>query len=97
MSRKELVFLATRFFALLLIAWALIDITYLPERLFALLELGGRTSVFSVENQWDRYHLLTTILSFIRVTLLLLAAARFWKCGPLVERLFSAQPGSEHI
>jgi hypothetical protein len=36
MSRKQLVFLVSRAFALLLFVWTFAEITYLPERFYAL-------------------------------------------------------------
>jgi hypothetical protein len=94
MSRKELVLLASRAFALLLISWALVDVTYLPERLFALSHHVSQRSVLATPDYWSRYYLIITVFNVVRILALVLAAALFWRCGPRVESLFSPQQGN---
>jgi hypothetical protein len=45
MSKKELLLVASRAFSLLLITWAVVELTYLPERLFSLHHHLGQASV----------------------------------------------------
>ena len=89
MSRKELVLLVSRAFALLLITWALVEVTYLPERLFALSHHLSQSSVLVTHDYWSIYYLIITVFLVLRVLALFLAAALFWRCGPRVEALFS--------
>lgn len=94
MSRKELVCLVSRAFALLLITWALVEGTYLPERLFALFHHLGQSSVLVAHDYWSSYYLIVTVSLVLRILVLLLGAALFWRCGPSVETVFSTQPGA---
>ena len=89
MSRKELVLLVSRAFALLLITWAFVEITYLPERLFALSHHLSQSSVLVAHDYWSSYYLIITVFLVLRVLALFVAAALFWRCGPRVEELFS--------
>ena len=91
MSRKEIVLLVSRAFALLLISWALVEITYLPERLFALSHHLSQSSVLVAHDYWSSYYLIITVFLVLRMLALFLAAALFWRCGPWVEALFSPQ------
>jgi len=89
MSRKELVLLLSRAFALLLITWAFVELTYLPERLFALSHHLSQSSVLVTHDYWSSYYLIITGFLVLRMLAFFLAAALFWRCGPRVEALFS--------
>ena len=91
MSRKDLVMLVSRAFALLLITWALVDVTYMPDRLFSLFHHLSLRSALATYDYWSRYYLILTVSGVVRMLALFLAAALFWKCGPRVEALFSPQ------
>jgi hypothetical protein len=95
MSRKEVVLVVSRAFALLLISSAFVEVTYLPERLFALSHHLSQTSVFVAHDYWSSYYSITTVFLVLRILALLLAAALFWRCGPRVEGLFSPQQESQ--
>lgn len=96
MSRKELVFIVSRTFALLLISWALVEVSYLPERLFALTHHISQGSVLVRYDYWFSYYLVVTSFLVARVVALLFAGGSFWRCGPRVQALFSGtgQPRS---
>ena len=91
MSRKEMVLLVSRAFALLLISWAFVEVTYLPERLFTLTHHLSQSSVLVAHDYWSSYYLIVTVFLVLRVLALFLAAALFWRCGPRAEALFSPQ------
>ena len=91
MSRKEIVLLVSRAFALLLISWAFVEVTYLPERLFALSHHLSQSSVLVANDYWSRYYSIITLFLVLRMLALFVAAALFWSCGPRVEALFSPQ------
>jgi ABC-type microcin C transport system permease subunit YejB len=91
MSRKELVFIVSRAFALLLTTWALAEVSYLPERVFALTHHISQSSVLARYDYWSSYYLVVTSFLVARVLALLLAAGSFWRCGPWVQALFSAE------
>ena len=90
MSRKELVLLLSRAFALLLITWALVEVSYLPERLFALSHHLNERSVLSPRDYWSSYYSIITAALVVRMVALIVAAAWFWRGGPSVQALFSA-------
>jgi hypothetical protein len=94
MSRKELALLASRALALFLVSWAFAEVTYLPERLFALSHHLNQSSVLMAllgQDYCSSYDLIVTVFVLLRVLGLLLAAVLFWRCGPRVEALFSRQ------
>jgi len=91
MSRKETVFLMSRAFALLLIVWAVVDVTYMPERLFSLFHYLSQRSVLGLRDFWSSRYMLITLFAVVRIGSLLLSAWCFWKNGPWVERLFSLE------
>ena len=94
MSRKELVFIVSRAIALLLISWALADVSYLPERLFALTHHISQGSVLAKYDYWSSYYLVITSFLVVRVLGLILAAGSFWRCGPWEQTLFSQEHGN---
>jgi hypothetical protein len=94
MSRKELVFLFSRAFALLLSSWALVEVSYLPERLFALSHHINERSVFTTHDYWSSYYSIVTVFLIVRILALLFAAALLWQCGPRVQALFSPRQDS---
>ena len=96
-SRKELVLLLSRAFALLLISWALVEVSYLPERLFALSHHINERSVLATHDYWSSYYLIVTVFLVVRILALLLAAALFWRCGPRVQALFSPREDNQEI
>jgi hypothetical protein len=95
MSRKEIVLLVSRAFAVLLISWAFVEVTYLPERLFALSHHLSQSSVLMAHDYWSSYYLIVTAFLVLRMLALFLAAVLFWRCGPRVEALFSPQQGNQ--
>jgi len=95
MSKKELVLLVSRAFALLLVTWALVEVTYLPDRVLALSHHLRQSSVLATSRDyWSSYYLILTVFSVVRMLALFFAAVLFWRCGPRVEALFSPQPGN---
>ena len=95
MSKKELVFLVSRAFALYFTTWAVFEITYLPEYMYSLSHHMNLRSVLAPHDYWSNYYLMLTVLIVVRMLAFFLAAALFWRCGPWVEKLFSPQPDSQ--
>jgi hypothetical protein len=96
MSRKELVLLVGRAFALPLVTWALVEVTYLPDRVFALSHHLRQNSVLATSSDyWSSYYLILTVFNVARMLALFFAAVLFWRCGPRVEALFSPPPGNQ--
>jgi hypothetical protein len=98
MSRKELLLLAGEDgFALLLISWAFVEVSYLPERLFALFHHISERSALASHDYWSSYYLLITVFLCVRITVLLLAAAWFWRCGTRVQALLTSQGNQDLV
>jgi hypothetical protein len=96
MSKKELVVLVSRAFALLLITWTFVEVTYIPERVFALSHHIRQTSVLATSLDYGtRYYLLLIGFNVVRTLALFFAALLFWKCGPRVEAIFAQQSGNQ--
>jgi hypothetical protein len=87
MSRKELVLLASRVFASLLFTWVFVEISYLPERCFALFHHVHQQSVLATYDYLSSYYLVLTVFNIVRIVALSWAAVWFWRCGPVVQRL----------
>ncbi len=95
MSRREVVLLVSRALALLFISSAIIEGTYLPERLFAFSHYVRQSSVLVGPNFLSNYYLMMAIFLVLRILAYSLAAALFWKCGPRLEGLFSPPQESQ--
>jgi hypothetical protein len=95
MSRKELVFLVSRAFALFLYTWAFAEISYLPERLLSLTHHIGEASVLSRYDYWSSYYLVAVSFLVVRILAFLWAAGSFWRCGPGVQALFAPKLDDE--
>jgi hypothetical protein len=95
MSRKELIQIACRVFALYLTTWGLVEVTYVPDRLYSLLHHMNQHSVLETYDYWSKYYFIYDAFIAVRMFGLFTAAVLFWKCGPRVEALFLPQPGNE--
>jgi hypothetical protein len=91
MSKKELVLLMSRAFALLMIIGTFTDITYLPHNVFSLSHYINVRSVLAPRDYWTNYYLILTVCNVVRILVLFFTAVLFWRCGPWVEKLFSPQ------
>jgi len=95
MSRKELVFVVSRTFALFLFTWAFAEVSYLPERLLSLTHHISEGSVLTRYDYWSSYYLVVTSFLVVRILAFLLAAGSFWRCGPWVHALFAREVDDE--
>lgn len=90
MSRKEVVLVVSRAVAVIQIVTVLLEMTYIPGRLYslshhskAMIESGSsETSVYLWTD--DRISL---AMYMLRIIILMIVAALFWTCGPKVEQL----------
>src|SRR5450631_4755511 len=89
MSRKELVLLVSRTFALFLTTWALVEVTYLPHTLYSLFHHLSVQSALATYDYWSRYDSILAVCGVFRMIAMFLVAALFWRCGPWVQALFS--------
>jgi len=87
MSRKEAVLLITRTISVYLLIWALTDLTYIPQNLFALAHHASLTAIVS-ENYLRNYDLIYLAFRFIRIVALFAAANWFHSCGTKGEHFF---------
>jgi hypothetical protein len=90
MSRKEVVLLVSRAFAGIQLVTALIEATYLPERLFSLYHFAHLRSVllsnFDV-NYYTTSDRIEVVSLIARIMGLLTLSVVFWRCDPWVERV----------
>jgi hypothetical protein len=95
MSRKEVIVLVSRAFAACQLATALLEISYLPERLFSMHHHASLVSVISVsaaDSYWRTYDQIDILSLIARILGLLTLTVVFWRCGSWVERVvFSDQ------
>jgi hypothetical protein len=91
MSRKEMVLLASRTFALLLTSWVFVELSYLPERISTLWHHMTLQSVMATSDYAGRYYALLIAMNVLRILVLSLGAILFWRCGPRIEALLAPQ------
>ena len=88
MTREDMV-VASRSLALLMAVWTLVDLTYLPVRIFELLHHERHQSVIGRPDYWASYYSLAIACQVIRILLMALAGVWFWKGGPVPQTLFA--------
>ncbi len=91
MTTKQAVFVVSRALAVILTISGLVEITFLPERIFALSHHLDARSALATSDYWSSYYLLMTSFLVLRIVGYLCAAAIFVKCEPWVEALFLPQ------
>ena len=85
MTRRDAILLASRALALYLIAWALNDLSYLPE---SVLSFRHNTSVLYSNNYLRTYYGVAIVVRVLRSTALFLTAAWLYRCGGRVQAYF---------
>jgi hypothetical protein len=95
MSRKDVLVLASRTLALLLVVWALAEASYLPESLHSFLRYINREPGSSTAIQyWRHYYLIRLSFGLTRMLGFSLLARWLFRGGPEVEELLS--PSTPH-
>jgi hypothetical protein len=85
--------IATRTFAAYLLVWAVADTMYLPREFMSVThEFRGSESVFSAfkGSYFARLYIMYLAENVLRIALLLMAAAWFYRCTPRIHRFFTA-------
>ena len=96
-TREQATLIASRIIAAILLLWFIGDLTYLPHELISVAHymrktgsvLGTNTSLPETSNLLHYYiqQLLGTVL---RITLWIVAAGWFYRCGPRIRNFFTA-------
>ena len=89
MDRKEALRLGSRVLSIVFGVSALVETTYLPERLLSYLHYTNELAsagVRSGSTYLPTLYRLEVGLLFLRITIYLILAVIFWNCAPLVER-----------
>jgi hypothetical protein len=94
MSKREAVVLVSRALAVIQIMSALLEITYLPQRLFVFSHRIIANRFSDLYGYWSLYDFEGTLALILRIAILLLAAYLFWHCSGKIER-FLLPPPSE--
>lgn len=92
MTRTEGLLLASRAFALYLLAWGLSEVTYVPERIHS---LTHHSSVLISNDYWWRHELVSLSFLVVRIVGLFATAGWLYRCGPRVENYFFPEKTSE--
>jgi hypothetical protein len=86
---KDAAILASRTLALLLTVWALTELSYLPDSVYAFVHHMNRESVLSTAPRyWHHYYLVSLGFLVVRIAGISLAARWLFKGGPNIEKLF---------
>ena len=89
MSRKDAAVVASRTLALLLIVWALADVSYLPEYLHSFIHHLHQESVLTTAHGYSyNYYLIRLSTDVVRIFAFSLMAWWLFQDGPKVEKLF---------
>jgi hypothetical protein len=89
-TKKDLAVVASRAFAMYLIIWALSDLSYVSIDVFAAKHYSALPGEYLY-----KYHRMILYHRLAMIVALFLAAAWFYKCGPVVERFFSSSDESQ--
>jgi hypothetical protein len=81
MTVRDLTSVVNRAFALLLSAWAFVEATFVPERVFSLLHHLRESSVLNTQDYLTKYYSMVLIFFVVRIVVLLVVAIWFWKHG----------------
>jgi hypothetical protein len=93
MSRKEVIVLVSRAFAACQLATALLEISYLPERLFSMHHPASLVGVSAADSYWRTYDRIYILSLDARILGLLTLTVVFWRCGSWVERVVFSDQG----
>ena len=93
MSSKDTVILASRTLAVLLMVWALSEISSLPGNLYSFLHYASQDRLSSGFEYYRHLHLIALGFLFIRILGFSLVARWLFKGGPEIEELLL--PASE--
>jgi hypothetical protein len=88
MTREELARLASRAFAVLMTAWAFVEMTHLPDAILGFHHHYGERIVLGMRSYLNNYYSLNLTFDVVRILLLILAAVWFLRSSPRVQRLF---------
>jgi hypothetical protein len=95
MDRKAAVLLVSRALSVIQGICALVETSYLPERLISFLHYAHQADSLNTSGQalylLNSYRTETAFL-FVRIGIYLILAVVFWNCGPWVERTLQPEP-----
>ena len=101
MSRKEIVLLVSRALAMIQFVAAMLEISYLPERVVSLMH---RAHSFSAQgdaesaNYWSSYDQVGVAFMCARIVGLLVLTAIFWNSAPWIERMLApTREGADRV
>ena len=92
MSRREIVVLVSRALACIQLITALLDVCYLPEKLFSFVHYANQPDISGNSQHYFRMLESVSILTLVlRIGILLVSFLIFWNCGAWVERTLLPQ------
>jgi hypothetical protein len=98
LTREQVVQIVCRLFAAYLLFWVVVDIIELPRQTLDVVHLlnegsaMGRSVLSAVKASFTtRIYILYLAANILRITLWLMAAGWFYRCGPRIQRFFAAE------
>jgi predicted secreted protein len=95
LTREQAVLLTSRLFAAYMLFWAIADFTAIPREILAITHYMKETaSVLGINTSLpqtsylQRSYILDLLASLLRITLWLMAAGWFYRCGPKISNFF---------
>ncbi|HZC44329.1 MAG TPA: hypothetical protein VE195_09150 [Acidobacteriaceae bacterium] len=96
-DRDQAIRIASRLFAAFLLFWFLVDLSYLPRQVLAILPFLNQSSAMaqaatgaSRATYMLRYYASDILANLFRMAVLLMAAGWFYRCGPRIRKFFGA-------
>ncbi len=96
-EREDVILIASRILALLLLVWALLDLAALPEQGFSLIHYRILINKTPHDVYMSHLYLIATITLALKILALLATVEWLWKCGPKVEGLFSPKSSGQEL
>jgi hypothetical protein len=89
------VLLVSRALAIFQFVYALLEITYLPERLISLFGHASAAGSSGTDDYLRTYDRVGVVFLLVRIAIQLALTVIFWNCGPWIERVLQPGTGNE--
>jgi len=95
MSTQEAVRIVSRAVAIYFLAWALSDISYLPQMIYSFFHYVNSAGAFGTSAYYRDHDSIMLAFHAVRIVVLFIAAQWFYRGGPSVHNFFLNQSQAE--
>jgi len=97
MTTREAIRIVSRALAIYFLAWALSDISYLPQVIYSFFHYVNTAGAFNTSAFYRDHDLIALAFLAVRIVTLFIAAQWFYRGGPLVHSYFLNPSSSEDL